>query len=105
DMDEAVRLLEQGLPPLLKATSGAFYVLAASRNQLRQAFGWGAEPYADYLEPGECWAVRLGQPFRQPERSSATTCAHLRPARPGAREHTHCLPLMAQGELMGLLVL
>jgi diguanylate cyclase (GGDEF)-like protein len=36
DMDEAVRLLEQGLPSLLRATSGAFYIMAASRNQLRQ---------------------------------------------------------------------
>jgi diguanylate cyclase (GGDEF)-like protein len=105
DMDEAVRLLQHHLPPLLKAPSGALYLMAASRNQLSQAFGWGEQAYADHFEPTECWAVRLSQPFRQPEQAGAASCAHLEHEAPTVLKNIWCLPLMAHGELMGLLVL
>lgn len=105
DMDEAVRLLKQQLPLLMRASSGALYLLANARDQLHQAFAWGEEPYTDYFEPGDCWAVRLGQPFHQPLQAGAAACTHLQSAQAHARTDTHCLPLVAHGELMGLLVL
>jgi diguanylate cyclase (GGDEF)-like protein len=104
NMDEAGRLLQQQLPLLMRADRGAMYLFAASRNQLRLTFVWGDEPFGEYLEPGECWGLRLGQPYRQPEQGSATACAHLKSARTGSG-HIHCLPLVAHGDLMGLLVL
>jgi GAF domain-containing protein len=105
DMDEAVRLLKQRLPLLMKAGSGALYLLADSHELLRQAFAWGDEPYTDFFEIRECWAVRLGQSFRQPSETGAAACAHLQSEHPRARNDIHCLPLVAHGELMGLLVL
>ena len=105
DMDEAVRVLQQQLPLLMRAESGALYLLAASRNQLRRAFAWGGEPYTEYFEPNDCWAVRLGQPFRQPGQTGAAACAHLQSEHPRGPREIHCLPLVTQGELMGLLVL
>jgi diguanylate cyclase (GGDEF)-like protein len=104
-MDEAVLLLQQQLPILMKASSGALYIMAASRDQLCRAFTWGGEPYAEYFEPGDCWAVRLGQPFRQPTESGAAACAHLASEHPRVQEDIRCLPLVAHGELLGLLVL
>ena len=41
DMDEAAGLLKQHLPPLMHATSGALYLMAASQYQLCQVFVWG----------------------------------------------------------------
>lgn len=105
DMDEAVRLLQQQLPSLMKAESGALYLLAASRDRLRQAFAWGGEPYIEYFEPSDCWAVRLGQPFRQPMQTGAAACLHLQSDHPRVQDDIHCLPLVAHGELVGLLVL
>jgi len=105
DMDEAMRLLKQQLPLLMRASSGALYLLANSRDQLHQTFAWGDEPYADYFEPGDCWALRLGQPFRQPLQAGAAACTHLQSEIAHARTDMHCLPLVAHGELMGLLVL
>jgi diguanylate cyclase (GGDEF)-like protein len=106
DMDEAVRLLQQQLPLLMRAATGALYLMAASRNQLRQAFAWGGgEPYVEYFEPSDCWAVRLGQPFRQPAQTGAASCAHLQSEHPRVHDNIQCLPLVALGELMGLLVL
>jgi len=105
DMDEALRLLKQHLPNLMRADSGVLYLLADERDQLRHAFAWGSEPFADYVEPADCWAIRLGQPFRQPAQAGAATCKHLRSEHPRKRDDIHCLPLVAHGELLGLLVL
>jgi len=105
DMDEAVRMLQQRLPLLMRAGSGALYLLASPRDQLRQAFAWGDEPYVKYFEPTDCWAVRLGQPFQQPVQTGAAACAHLQSGHPRMHADIHCLPLVAHGELMGLLVL
>lgn len=105
DQDEAMRLLQQQLPLLMKAASGALYLMAASRDQLCRAFAWGDAPYAEYFAPGDCWAVRLGQPFRQPIQTGAAACAHLHREHTSVHEELHCLPLVAHGELIGLLVL
>ena len=105
DMVEAVCLLQQQLPLLMRSTSGALYLMAAARDQLRQAFAWGDESYADCFDPGDCWAVRLGQSFQQPAQSGAAACAHLKSDQAQERADIHCLPLVAHGELLGVLVL
>ena len=105
DMEEAVRVLQQQLPSLMRSTSGALYLMAASHDQLRRSFAWGDEPYAEYFEPSECWAVRLGQSFQQPAQRGAAACAHLQSEHPREHADIHCLPLVAHGELLGVLVL
>jgi len=105
DTEEAGRVLQQQLPVMMRAGSGALYLFAASRNQLRQNFSWGEASFAACLEPGECWALRLGQPYRQTAEGVSPTCEHLRDMRPGGRADMDCLPLVAHGDLMGLLVL
>jgi diguanylate cyclase (GGDEF)-like protein len=105
DMDEAVRLLQQHVPPLMKAASGAMYLFTASSNQLDKAFHWGAQPYHDRLEPSDCWALRLGKLYRQPAVAGAGACMHLEFEHPIASDSLYCLPLMVHGELTALLVL
>lgn len=104
-MDEAVGLLKQHLPPLMRAGDGALYLMAVEHNQLRRSFTWGNKVYADSFEPGDCWAARLGQPFRQPVQSGSASCAHLQSAHSSAQDNIQCLPLRAHGELLGMLVL
>lgn len=110
DLNEAVGLLKQHLPPLMRAADGSFYLTAtaaADENQLRKAFTWGDKTYVDYFEPHECWAARLGQPFQQPFETGSASCAHLQSEYASAHNNNNiqCLPLMAYGELLGIVVL
>lgn len=105
DMDEAAGLLKQHLPSLMRATSGALYLMAESQYQLCQVFTWGSASYTEIFEPNDCWAVRLGQAFHQPLEAGSASCAHLQSEHVNARSNMQCLPLVAHGELMGVLVL
>jgi len=105
DLEEAQRLLEHQLAPLMRAQTGALYIFAASHDQLRRSFAWGDNTYADHFAPTECWAVRLNQPYQQPESVNAIACAHLQLTTASPHRSTQCLPLVAHGELMGLVVL
>ncbi|MCW5623610.1 MAG: diguanylate cyclase, partial [Burkholderiales bacterium] len=106
-IDEAARLLQQHLPQLMKAEGGALYLMAASRNQLRRACTWGDGSWVECLEPAECWALRRGQPIRHAAEGGITACAHLaahgKPTNPTLAT-IECMPLMAHGDLIGLLV-
>nr|WP_255719739.1 diguanylate cyclase [Pelomonas sp. P8] len=105
DMSEAQAILADHLPSLLKASSGALYLVAASKNQLRRCLSWGEVAYAEYFEPLECWALRNGQPFEQPSKGGASACKHLQHAELPLRPGTLCIPLASHGDLAGLLVL
>jgi diguanylate cyclase (GGDEF)-like protein len=108
DMKEAVGLLKQRLPPLMRAANGSMYLtVAADQDQLCQAFIWGDKSFVEFFEPSDCWAARLRQPFVQPFETGSASCAHLQSEY--ASEHNtnniQCLPLMAYGELLGIVVL
>lgn len=107
DLDEAAGLLKQHLPPLMGAASGALYLATAGQDLLRQAFTWGNTSFVEFFEPRECWAARLRQPFRQPFETGSASCGHLQ-SDAASVHNTHpiqCLPLMAYGELLGVVVL
>lgn len=105
DMEEAQAILLDHLPPLLKADSGALYLISASRNQLRRCLSWGEQSYSEYFEPQECWALRNGQHFEQPAIGIASTCKHLQHHEPPVEPGTMCYPLASHGDLAGLLVI
>jgi diguanylate cyclase (GGDEF)-like protein len=107
DIEEAAGLLKQHLPPLMWAASGSLYLAAAEQDTLRQAFTWGEKSFVEYFESNECWAARLRQPFRQPFETGSASCAHLQSAYASAHNNNNiqCLPLLAYGELLGIVVL
>lgn len=107
DLDEAAGLLKQHLPPLMRAASGALYLAATGQDQLSQAFTWGDKSFVESFEPSECWAARLRHPFRQPFETGSASCAHLQSEYASAHNNNNiqCLPLMAYGELLGVVVL
>ena len=108
DLDEAAGLLKQHLPPLMRAASGALYMAeAGGQDLLREAFTWGDKSFVESFEPSECWAARLRQPFRQPFETGSASCAHLQSDYAIAHNNNNiqCLPLMAYGELLGVVVL
>ena len=105
DLDEAAGLLKQHLPPLMRAANGSLYLTTSEQNQFRQAFTWGSKSYVAHFEAHECWAARLGQPFRQPFETGSASCGHLQAEYASADNTIQCLPLMAYGELLGMVVL
>jgi diguanylate cyclase (GGDEF)-like protein len=105
DIDEAQLLLGDQLGPLMKSRNGALYILSASHNQMQHAFTWGDSPYSSRFAPSECWGLRLNQPYYQPPQFGAASCVHLHSDLAPAEGTVQCWPLVAQGELMGLVVL
>ena len=107
DLEEAAGLLKQHLPPLMRAASGSLYLAGAEQDPLRQAFTWGDKKFVEFFELNQCWAARLRQPFVQPFETGSASCAHLQSDYASAHNNNNieCLPLMAYGELLGIVVL
>jgi GGDEF domain-containing protein len=96
----------RGLSELSRFLQSCADLAEAAGLTLTRAFRWGDKTFVDTFEPGER-AARLRQPFHQPFEIGSASCAHLQSAY--ASEHNNntiqCLPLMAYGDLLGVVVL
>ena len=97
---EAYSIISQTVTQLFPEDSGAVFILNASRNMLEASAVWGALPPSNLIfPPNECWAHRRGQLHLGINHER--WCPHV--AEDG---HMHvCLPLLAQGETLGILYL
>ncbi len=103
-MDEAYEIIRRRLPLLLHNTSGALYMMTPSRNFLESVGRWG-EPAYDFektLEPGDCWGLRRNKPHGMESETRDLICQHVAQAG-GPSGASLCLPMLAHGEIMGLL--
>ena len=77
---------------------GAVFVANASREMLEASAVWGSAPPVNLIfPPSECWAYRRGQLHLAV--AQERSCPH---AGDDGRAHV-CLPLLAQGEVLGIL--
>jgi diguanylate cyclase (GGDEF)-like protein len=86
------------LLPLFEELSGSVLMLNASRTHLKRLAHFGERVLSDHFAPQDCWALRRGHPHFSQGSVASMVCAHL-DHRP---EESFCVPLMAQGELLGL---
>jgi diguanylate cyclase (GGDEF)-like protein len=95
---EAYAIISETAAQLFPEDSGALYVLSASRDMLDAAVAWGPRPPSNLVfPPSECWAHRRGQVHLGI--NHARWCPHVTD-----QEHLYaCLPLLAQGETLGIL--
>ena len=103
-MDEAYEIIRRRLPLLLHSTSGVLYMMTPSRNFLESVGRWG-EPAYDFektLEPGDCWGLRRNKPHGVESETRDLICQHVAQAGK-ASGASLCLPMIAHGEIMGLL--
>lgn len=88
---------------LFPSHSGAFRVLAASKNHLQLITHWGRSTIDPLVLPDDCWALRRGQVHRHESARGNPVCPHCK------SDHTViatiCIPLQAFGETLGLLSL
>lgn len=99
---EAFNIISVFYSKLMPGTSGVLYLFRNSGNLLEKEAQWGAPRFAEpCLLPDACWALRRGQPHLPPH-SHDLPCPHCEQDRETSRL---CLPLMAQGEVLGLILI
>lgn len=103
-VDEAIAGMRVSLLHLLPGCAGSIQLVNASQNLVESVATWGEHSgVAETLfAPDDCWALRRGQPHPLPDAVDAFTCRHL--AKAGGATHL-CVPLVAQGEILGTLTL
>jgi diguanylate cyclase (GGDEF)-like protein len=101
---EAHKLIVEHSQILFPNSSGAVCITASSRDVVEAVATWGdpALKEKSFL-PGDCWALRRGRVHQVGNGDSPIlACAHLGAAKPA---YAMCVPMMAQGEALGVLYL
>jgi diguanylate cyclase (GGDEF)-like protein len=95
---EAYAVISDVVTQLFPDDSGAVFVLSANRTMLEASAVWGPLPPSNVIfPPNECWAHRRGQVHLAVNHERP--CQHVSDA-----GHMYvCLPLLAQGEMLGVL--
>jgi diguanylate cyclase (GGDEF)-like protein/PAS domain S-box-containing protein len=102
NLDEAHNVISRRLPLLLRGTRGVLYMITPSRNLLESVSYWGElnGEFDKLLDPDDCWALRRNKPHGMASDESDLVCKHVELENGKAYL---CLPMVAHGELMGLL--
>ncbi len=102
-LEELFTVVSSFLAKLLPGSSGAVYTYPPTRDHLKRACGWGAQPSVEEFEPSHCWALRRGRPYFYGENVIDICCDHVTAARHETPDRQYCLPIVAHGETVGLL--
>jgi diguanylate cyclase (GGDEF)-like protein/PAS domain S-box-containing protein len=87
-------------PKIFPMNRGAVALLNAARNLVEVAGTWqDCEIPAVVFEPAGCWALRTAHPHLVVAGDATAPCAHAA----GVKSSYLCLPIMAQGEALGIL--
>lgn len=103
-IDEAMEVLRAIAPRLLGVDAGDVYFGRDGGDDFTRIGGWGATGFAprNAIARGDCWAVRRGHLFPAGDSTANVCCPHVHAL--DGRHHV-CVPLAAQGEAHGLLVI
>ena len=86
---------------LFSTDSGAMYLLNPARMLFEPVAIWGESRSAEHgITARECWSMRLGKLYQVDSRLPGVLCNHVKPPLETA---SLCIPLVAQGETLGLL--
>jgi diguanylate cyclase (GGDEF)-like protein len=100
-LDEAYRVIGSVAGELFPQDSGAVLALSSSGNTIEVMATWGPRPMGETVFARErCWAIRNGQSHVVPDTRTGVLCGHLPAPSPAAYV---CVPLVAQGETLGVL--
>jgi len=100
--DELYGIASRYAGDLFGEYEGSIFFLAPSKDMLEQVVQWPGEvPPGSAIVPDECWAVRKSRPHTSGG-DEGVVCDHLVLE---TGEQSLCVPMMAQGELIGSVVL
>ncbi len=98
--EEAYKAIGHFIPRLFPADSGALYMLNNSRNHFEAVVSWGQDrQLVPVFAPDECWSVRRGRLHKVEDLKGSLRCRHVAETVPGGYL---CIPLIAQGETLGV---
>jgi diguanylate cyclase (GGDEF)-like protein/PAS domain S-box-containing protein len=98
--EEAATIIRQVVPQFFPNLVGALYIISASRVHAEALTSWGVLEMPRVCSPDECWALRRGRVHLVQPSRAGLICQHLPRPLP---ETTLCVPMMAQGEMLGML--
>lgn len=100
--EDANAVLRATATQLLPECGGVLYTFNNSRDRLDLSAEWGppAQPVPVHITPDACWALKRGKPHVNSQRENALRCAHS-----GLGGASLEIPIIARGEVHGLLVL
>ena len=100
-LEEAYPLIAQHVQDLFPAKSGALFIQDSSTNLMEVVSTWGDSLAGESVfSPNDCWALRRGRISVGGDIRREMCCRHMPPQYP---DKYLCLPLLAQGETIGLL--
>ena len=98
---EAYQVVAQALPKLFPVTVGAIYSIGRSGNMVESMAVWGgAMPGETVFGLEDCWALRRGRMHAVAQAEYGQRCPHVTATDVSGYL---CMPLMAQGEALGIL--
>ncbi|MBA7801592.1 diguanylate cyclase [Citrobacter freundii] len=98
---DVINVAQLFAPNIAPGVAGRLYILDREPWQMRCVAEWlSPQGKADAFHPDECWAVRRGQSHPPVHGEPDIACYHLPES---CQDHTLCVPLIAQGEAIGLL--
>lgn len=101
DTDESLDVICQYATRLLNTDSGTLYLFRESRNQVEVSVSWGDESKSDVIfEPEDCWALRRGETHILDHATHSIACRHLQD---WADICSVCIPIVAQGNVLGIM--
>jgi len=101
ETSEAYIEISNSAGQLFPKWAGSLCVTSASRTSVETVADWGSAAHAEHVyTPDDCWALRRGQPQAYRRGGRISPCRHIDPANV---TESLCVPLMAQGEALGIL--
>lgn len=98
---DVINVAELFAPNIAPGVAGRLYILDREPWQMRCVAQWLSPQGSDEpFHPDECWAVRRGQGHPPEHGEPDIICYHLPES---CQKDTLCVPLIAQGEAIGLL--
>ncbi len=102
-LEEAYTVIPPLMQKLFPAHSGGLYMMSGSANSIEAVATWGDSLASQsFFAPNDCWALRCGREHLFENTSSGLACQHYAQSLP---QESFCVPMMAQGETLGLLYL
>jgi len=99
--DDVINVAELFAPNIAPGIAGRLYIFDRDPWQMRCAAQWLSPTGEETtFHPDACWAVRRGQSHPPVNGEPDIACYHLPPSQ---AESSLCVPLIAQGEAIGLL--
>ncbi len=98
---EVGEVISKSMKKLFPESSGALFLLSSSRTDLESIAKWGAYPDSseeNLITLDECWGLRRGTLYIS--ENNGILCQHIKDKKNSLYA---CLPLMAKGDVLGLM--